>query len=162
MCMTLTIMLINLMIMTLTHPMAMGMLLLIQTILISMMINYLNMNFWFSYIMILVMIGGMLVLFMYMTSIASNEKFKISMKPMVYVFIWALFLLVNIMNDKMFVNNTMMESLNINYNFNYNLIKFMNFPSSMILFFMIIYLFITLIAVVKITNIKYGPMRQKM
>nr|AXS66078.1 NADH dehydrogenase subunit 6 [Staphylinoidea sp. 14 KM-2017] len=160
--MIMTIMFINLMIMNLTHPMTMGVTLLIQTILVAMIINYMNMNFWFSYIMILVMIGGMLVLFMYMTSIASNEKFKISMKLLMYFPMLLTLTLMNLFNDKMIINNTMLESLNTNYNFNLNLIKFMNFPSSMMMFFMIIYLFITLIAVVKITNIKYGPIRQKL
>lgn len=39
-----------------------------------------NYNYWYSYIIFLIIVGGMLVLFIYITRIASNEKFKYSNK----------------------------------------------------------------------------------
>ncbi len=42
-----------------------------------------------------------------------------------------------------------------------SLIKYFNFPNNLIIIIIIIYLFITLIAVVKITKFLYGPLRQK-
>nr|YP_009995386.1 NADH dehydrogenase subunit 6 [Ochthebius hasegawai]QNP09802.1 NADH dehydrogenase subunit 6 [Ochthebius hasegawai] len=144
------------------HPLSMGMILLMQTIVISLITGFFNFNYWFSYILFLIMIGGMLVLFIYMTSIASNEKFKYNNKIMMMM-IGMTFIMLMIL---IFIDDYML-SMNIFQNMIYKnnsylmLAKFYNKPSNMIMFLMIIYLFITLIAVVKITDFKLGPLRQK-
>ena len=50
----------------------MGLTLLIQTILVSIISGLITKTFWFSYILFLVFLGGILVLFIYVTSLASN------------------------------------------------------------------------------------------
>nr|YP_009995282.1 NADH dehydrogenase subunit 6 [Ochthebius quadricollis]QNP09672.1 NADH dehydrogenase subunit 6 [Ochthebius quadricollis] len=144
------------------HPLSMGMTLMIQTIVISLITGFLNFNYWFSYILFLIMIGGMLVLFIYMTSIASNEKFKFNMKLFLFLMLMMMCLMImyiNMDNNMMFMQNF---NMNMNSNINYLMMsKFYNKPSNMIMFLMIIYLLITLIAVVKITDFKSGPLRQK-
>nr|ALO77020.1 NADH deshydrogenase subunit 6 [Mordellidae sp. GENSP02] len=145
----------------LKHPLSMGASLLVQTLLISLMLGNSAPNFWFSYILFLIMVGGMLVLFIYMTSVASNEKFKTN---------WLLLTLIPLttlaiasydmtMSSTFLFNNYESMPISSEINFNQLIIKFMNWPSSITLAFMIIYLLITLIAVVKITNLSYGPLR---
>nr|YP_009441705.1 NADH dehydrogenase subunit 6 [Hydrochus carinatus]AOY39237.1 NADH dehydrogenase subunit 6 [Hydrochus carinatus] len=143
----------------LNHPMSMGFILLIQTILISLITGLFNYNWWFSYILFIIMIGGMMVLFIYMTSIASNEKFKFSYKITIFnILILPGFLFMNDYLIELKNNNSFnMENMN---NINIMLNKFLCLPSNMIMFMMIIYLLITLIAIVKIANIKKGPLRQ--
>nr|ALO70349.1 NADH deshydrogenase subunit 6 [Atheta gagatina] len=147
----------------LNHPMTLGLTLLIQTMLIALITGMLNTTFWFSYILFLIMVGGMLVLFIYMTSIASNEMFSYSNSIMIYmsiIFISSIFIYL-IMDFYMInINFIYLENMFFHKN-NYSITKFFNYPSIMIIFMMIIYLFITLIAVVKITKIEYGPLRQK-
>nr|YP_010121900.1 NADH dehydrogenase subunit 6 [Necrodes littoralis]QRF92667.1 NADH dehydrogenase subunit 6 [Necrodes littoralis] len=145
-----------------SHPLSMGLILLSQTILIALISGIISMNFWFSYILFLIMIGGMLVLFIYMTSVASNEKFKFSILiTIMNLSIMILFLPLNFIDNMLiYANNLNMENI-MNEEIFLSLSKFFNYPSSIILMMMIIYLFITLIAVVKITNISYGPLRQK-
>nr|ALO71212.1 NADH deshydrogenase subunit 6 [Thinonoma atra] len=146
------------------HPMTMGLTLLIQTILIALITGLLNNNFWFSYILFLIMIGGLLVLFIYMTSIASNEMFSYSSKTFLTMLgFFMIMLMTMFIMDPYFINMNFIynESWNNINNLNFNLIKYFNYPSILMIFFMIIYLFITLIAVVKITKIEYGPLRQK-
>nr|AML26375.1 NADH dehydrogenase subunit 6 [Staphylinidae sp. BMNH 1274633] len=148
----------------LNHPMSMGTALFIQTIMISLITGLFNMNFWFSYLLFLIMVGGMLILFMYMTSIASNEIFNYTMKLMVlfFTFIGLLLLLLLLIKEDLFMLNYSLmfkENWNISYKFNY-MSKYFNYPSVMIIYLMIIYLFITLVATVKITKIEYGPLRQ--
>nr|ALO70649.1 NADH deshydrogenase subunit 6 [Lathrobium brunnipes] len=145
------------------HPMSMGMILLSQTILTSMITGFLSFNFWFSYILFLVMIGGMLVLFIYMTSIASNEIFKYSNFITLLIMVMIMTMVISyIFIDKFLMNYfNFNQDIMLNYNFNLSLNKFINYPSNLVLFTIIIYLFITLIAVVKITSIKSGPLRQK-
>nr|YP_009995321.1 NADH dehydrogenase subunit 6 [Ochthebius atriceps]QNP09724.1 NADH dehydrogenase subunit 6 [Ochthebius atriceps] len=144
------------------HPLSMGLILMMQTIMISIITGLLNFNFWFSYILFLIMIGGMLVLFIYMTSIASNEKFKFNNKLTLVLMILNIIMnMLIILIDNYFIK---INNLNFNFNFKSNymmLSKFFNIPSNIIMFMMIIYLFITLIAVVKITDFKLGPLRQK-
>nr|QGX86638.1 NADH dehydrogenase subunit 6 [Lepidapion squamigerum] len=152
--------------MFLNHPLSFGAILLIQTISISLLTGMLSFNYWFSYILFLIMIGGMLILFIYMTSIASNEKFKFSMKMFTFYSMMTMFALLIIMmvdyfylNFNIFNEEMINQSINLTYKLSMN--KYMNFPSLWITLMMIIYLLITLIAIVKITEIQYGPMRQK-
>nr|YP_009995490.1 NADH dehydrogenase subunit 6 [Ochthebius sculptoides]QNP09945.1 NADH dehydrogenase subunit 6 [Ochthebius sculptoides] len=143
------------------HPLSMGMILLMQTILISLITGFLNFNYWFSYILFLIMIGGMLVLFTYMTSVASNEKFNINNKLILMIITMLMMMILLLFNDKFLImNNNLNNFIYMNYNY-YMLSKFYNNPSNYIMFLMIIYLFITLIAVVKITKFQLGPLRQK-
>nr|AND96730.1 NADH deshydrogenase subunit 6 [Onthophagus rhinolophus] len=139
------------------HPLSMGVLLLIQTINLSLYMGYMNLNYWYSYILFLIMIGGMLVLFIYMTSVASNEKFLPSMKMfMFFISIMLTYILISMLIDPFY--------LSINFNFmnqnnNLSLNKFFNFPNLMIMYMLILYLLITLFAIVKITNFKKGSLR---
>nr|AEP27662.1 NADH dehydrogenase subunit 6 [Doydirhynchus austriacus] len=157
--------LMSIMFLFLNHPLSFGLILLIQTTLISLITGNMNYNYWFSYILFLIMIGGMLILFIYMTSIASNEKFKFSIK------LFYLFMIMLILTSTLiFTDNFFMNFLNLNYNLTessslmlnqLSMSKYTNYPTNMIYFMMIIYLFITLIVIVKITEIKFGPLRQK-
>nr|AOY39432.1 NADH dehydrogenase subunit 6 [Disteniidae sp. BMNH 899837] len=151
--------------MFLKHPLSLGTVLMLQTISVSLITGIMNFNFWFSYIVFLIMIGGMLILFLYMTSVASNEKFKLSMTMTTTIMIIVPTMIISTMIMK-FINlefNTKFDIFSHSQIFysNNSLMKYFNFPSSMIYFIMIIYLLIALITVVFITNVKSGPIRQK-
>nr|APX39937.1 NADH dehydrogenase subunit 6 [Longitarsus candidulus] len=164
--MILIFMIINTMLMLMfKHPLTCGMILLNQTILTAFMTGLMSLNFWYSYILFLIMIGGMLILFIYMTSIASNEKFKFNKK-----FMYIYFMLLVILSLWFYTNpNYMNLSMNIidmkNFFFmfknQFSMMKYFNYPNYFIMMMMIIYLFITLIAIVKITKFNYGALRQK-
>nr|AEI29251.1 NADH dehydrogenase subunit 6 [Polydrusus marginatus] len=147
----------------LNHPISFGFIILLQTITFSLITGILNLDFWFSYILFLIMIGGMLILFIYMTSIASNEKFNFSKKM---TFFSLMFLMTTILMNLMLDNFLYMKNLN-NYdlnpqnmlNMNLSMNKFFNSPNMMIMILLMIYLLITLIAIVKITQSKMGPLR---
>nr|ATN23488.1 NADH dehydrogenase subunit 6 [Bruchus sp. EMHAU-15071302] len=156
---------LSIMFMFMNHPLSLGMILLLQTTFVSLVTGTMNYNFWFSYILFLIMIGGMLILFIYMTSIASNEKFKFSSKLMMFFIINMMLLIFFMIIDQYFFNFNMSTYDFIQFNDlkmnNFSLSKYFNYPNNMILYMMIIYLLLTLIMVVKITNIQYGPLRQK-
>nr|WDA93955.1 NADH dehydrogenase subunit 6 [Phyllomyza sp.] len=149
------------------HPLSMGLILLIQTMLICLMTGLMTKNFWFSYILFLIFIGGMLVLFIYVTSLASNEIFSFSFNMMVYVVIYLFFMLILWIYKDLLINiwsiNNEMSSLMYLMNFlkenSMNLLKLYNYPTNMFTIMLMNYLLITLIAVVKITNLHYGPLR---
>nr|WOR80651.1 NADH dehydrogenase subunit 6 [Luciola sp.] len=150
--------------MFISHPLSMGMILLMQTLLISMWTGSLSMNFWYSYILFIVMVGGMLILFIYMTSVASNEKFSYSKILLMLMTIMLMISMIMMMKDQFYSSLNSMNSEMINIKnkilFKLSLNKFYMFPMMFISLSMIIYLLIALIAVVKITNLKSGPLRK--
>nr|YP_010692993.1 NADH dehydrogenase subunit 6 [Carpomya incompleta]WCB98109.1 NADH dehydrogenase subunit 6 [Carpomya incompleta] len=154
--------------MQMNHPLAMGLMLLIQTLQICLLTGLMAKSFWFSYVLFLIFLGGMLVLFIYVTSLASNEMFSLSMKlTTICLIIFSLFMLINMLIDKSFIsffleNNEMQKTYNINMFMeenSLNLHKLYNYPTNLITILLMNYLLITLIAVVKITKLFYGPLR---
>nr|YP_010620964.1 NADH dehydrogenase subunit 6 [Hebardina concinna]WAX39308.1 NADH dehydrogenase subunit 6 [Hebardina concinna] len=150
--------------MQMNHPLAMGLILLIQTLFTCMMSGLLSQSFWFSYILFMIFLGGMLILFIYVTSLASNEMFFLSTKTVMMMIMTMLMSYLIIMKMNFDINNMemltheniyMMEKETLN-----SLMKLYNQPTNMITIMLASYLFLTLIAVVKITNISKGPLRQ--
>nr|YP_006503867.1 NADH dehydrogenase subunit 6 [Elodia flavipalpis]AFA46597.1 NADH dehydrogenase subunit 6 [Elodia flavipalpis] len=157
----------NFFFMFMKHPLAMGLTLLIQTVLISLMSGLISKTFWFSYILFLVFLGGMLVLFIYVTSLASNEMFSLSIKLMLMsTLIMILFLFILFIIDKnLLIQYKNMEILSI-FNMNsfitensLSINKLYNYPTNLINILLMNYLLITLIAIVKITKLFKGPLR---
>nr|UXD78902.1 NADH dehydrogenase subunit 6 [Hipparchia autonoe] len=151
------------------HPISMGLLILLQTLFICLLLGMLINSYWFSYILFLVFLGGLLVLFIYVSSIASNELMNFSIISKLNFFIPPLILLISILmkNNLNWLNFSINEDMNNFINMflfccnenNINLFKLYNEQTYLLMIMMIIYLFITLIAVVKITNIFFGPLR---
>nr|YP_010287569.1 NADH dehydrogenase subunit 6 [Sinomphisa plagialis]UKT61900.1 NADH dehydrogenase subunit 6 [Sinomphisa plagialis] len=153
------------------HPLSMGLMILIQTLLTCIITGMMLPTYWFSYILFLTFMGGLLVLFIYVSSIASNEIFKISFFMKIFFFICIMmFIMISFFSFNNFYKmNFNINNLEMNNFFNMflffnnenkiNLTKLYNNQTFLIMMMMIIYLFITLIAVVKITNIFYGPLR---
>nr|QZK21412.1 NADH dehydrogenase subunit 6 [Drepanotermes sp. ANIC 0159]QZK21490.1 NADH dehydrogenase subunit 6 [Drepanotermes sp. ANIC 0590]QZK22231.1 NADH dehydrogenase subunit 6 [Drepanotermes sp. WA_028] len=141
------------------HPMAMGLMLLIQTTMVCLISGTMYSSFWFSYILFMIMIGGMLVLFMYMTSLASNEMFspsnKMFMATMTLLPI-LMYMMPTVTNNKeMNTHSTMMENeilttTTVMYN------QMMGTMTTLL----VLYMLLTLIVVVNIINVSKGPLRQ--
>nr|YP_010449536.1 NADH dehydrogenase subunit 6 [Anelytra multicurvata]UTU96096.1 NADH dehydrogenase subunit 6 [Anelytra multicurvata] len=153
----------------LTHPLTMTLIIIMQTLLVCLSTGLKSPSFWFSYVLFLVFLGGMLVLFIYITSLASNEMFSLPIKftLLILLMISATFIISLIydhswqlnINDDM--TSTFITATPLHMESNYLLTKLYNNPSSSITLMLVCYLLLTLIVIVKITNIFYGPLRQK-
>nr|YP_001468384.2 NADH dehydrogenase subunit 6 [Culicoides arakawae] len=164
------LMIINSILFTQTmHPMSMGLILLIQTLLTCMFTGFMTKSFWFSYILFLIFIGGMLILFIYMSSLASNEKFKFSFSTGMKIFMLMFILLLMLFIDNFWFSPNTFNNELINLSNNLCLMK-ENFlpvskmydnPNNWIVIFLINYLLLNLIIVVKITHSYSGPLRPK-
>nr|QJQ72525.1 NADH dehydrogenase subunit 6 [Nymphalis ladakensis] len=151
------------------HPFSMGLMILIQTLLLCLLSSMLINTYWFSYILFLIFLGGLMVLFIYVSSIASNELFKMSFFNksfylyMILIMIISYFFKNNLFWMNFSINDEMINYFNsflfFNNELNFNLSKLYNKQTYLLTLMMIIYLFITLIATVKITNIFFGPLR---
>nr|AXS66118.1 NADH dehydrogenase subunit 6 [Curculionoidea sp. 28 KM-2017] len=149
----------------LKHPLALGGGLLLQTTLLAMVTGFFYQNFWFSYILFLIMIGGMLVMFIYMTSIASNEKFQIPKKKSILAPVSSLSFLASLLLADLFYGFMMPPKTTGNWgseaSLGLSLSKFFSPPFSALTVGLMLYLLLTLVVVVKITNKPNGPLRQK-
>nr|YP_009485744.1 NADH dehydrogenase subunit 6 [Canthesancus helluo]AVZ00880.1 NADH dehydrogenase subunit 6 [Canthesancus helluo] len=146
------------------HPLSMGLILIIQTIIIAIYTGMMINMFWFSYILIITMLSGTLVLFIYMASVASNEKFSSSLSmsclilPMITLCLMIPFLVDQLKYEKdwstskknMIDNDQLMT-----------LIKLFNMNNMSITIMLVSYLFLTMIAISFIVNIYEGPLRMK-
>nr|AXS65216.1 NADH dehydrogenase subunit 6 [Chrysomeloidea sp. 4 KM-2017] len=147
-----------------THPLSLGLTLLIQVILIALITGFMSLNFWSSYIIFMIMIGGMLILFTYMTSIASNEKFNYSPKILMMIVPYTIIMSICMLTDKsLFMSKIKLETTKFDTPLVSQLYlnKFLNYPHMMIYLIIIVFLLITLIAVVTITTKNKGTLRQK-
>nr|URX53626.1 NADH dehydrogenase subunit 6 [Postelectrotermes sp. 1 AB-2022a]URX53678.1 NADH dehydrogenase subunit 6 [Postelectrotermes sp. 1 AB-2022a]URX53743.1 NADH dehydrogenase subunit 6 [Postelectrotermes sp. 1 AB-2022a] len=142
------------------HPLAMGMMLLMQTTMMCFISGMMYQSFWFQYILFMVFVGGMLVLFIYVASLASNEMFSLSTKLMTIMIMMSLGM--TIIKDWTTIKTK--ETTEYNSTMSNEIItmtsKLYNLPNGTLTILMALYLFMTLIVVVKITNVSKGPLRQ--
>nr|YP_010555738.1 NADH dehydrogenase subunit 6 [Eupelmus anpingensis]UYR45767.1 NADH dehydrogenase subunit 6 [Eupelmus anpingensis] len=153
------------------HPLFYGIILFLYTLftLINMSLNFLN-N-WFSYITFLILIGGLMIIFLYFTSFISNMKISMKWSFLKMIpfknFMFILFIIINlIFNFNQFMSpmkinemnsyNFMILNLKENYFFSFIFIKNKNLNIIMCM----IYLLICLTFIVKICIIKKFTLRK--
>nr|QTH79118.1 NADH dehydrogenase subunit 6 [Empria sp.] len=147
-------------------PLSMGLMLLIQTLNITLISGLISLNFWYSYILFLIMLGGMLILFIYVSSLSSNHKFIFDKKFLYMNLFLYIIIIVMILYSKNFYNFNydLYKILNMEISQNFlmkmSMNKLYNYPTNQIMIMIINYLLLTLFIVVKITNINLGPLRK--
>lgn len=138
-----------------SHPIAILSLILIQTINLCFLIWILIKINWLPYILFLIFLGGLIVLFIYVTSLASNEKFEINIeeiKTTAGIGRTVIFFSLLIV----YFNFNMQPPLNILSQ--QNRIIFRS-PVTYLTLIIISFLLITLVVAVKITTKFEGPLR---
>nr|UFK32158.1 NADH dehydrogenase subunit 6 [Michalowskiya breviprocessa] len=139
----------------LKSPMSMGMMLLLQTMMMIMLMNLIMVSSWFTMITFLMMIGGLLILFTYMSSIASNEKFKLKIN------LTMIMIILLMLTDEMMINwqiNENQELMELDSK-DYSLTKLYNKKSMIMTIMLVMYLLLTMISVSKIVKHHEGPLR---
>nr|QPK42071.1 NADH dehydrogenase subunit 6 [Zhengitettix curvispinus] len=138
-------------------------LLLYKPLMTSFMMNIYMTNTWFSYLLMIIFIGGMMVLFIYITSIVPNENDK--KNKMLIMISLTMLIMLTMINIKYYNYFKTPETVNMNYyimNQEYMMLnKIFNKHVYMLYITMMIYLFIALMAVNMIFNVEKGPLRKK-
>lgn len=149
------------------HPISLGLILFIQTLLTCILTGLIRKNFWISYILFLIFIGGMLILFIYISSLSPNLIIRFSSKIIIIFLIFRLLLIITLFLDKFFIINIKNNydsltnnKLNLLNNNTLLLSKIYNYPNNFLTIIIIIYLLLTLIIIVKISNSFIGPLRK--
>nr|YP_010192724.1 NADH dehydrogenase subunit 6 [Picromerus lewisi]QZP40904.1 NADH dehydrogenase subunit 6 [Picromerus lewisi]URT60198.1 NADH dehydrogenase subunit 6 [Picromerus lewisi]UYG49494.1 NADH dehydrogenase subunit 6 [Picromerus lewisi]WQM56497.1 NADH dehydrogenase subunit 6 [Picromerus lewisi] len=147
----------SLVLLSLNHPLSMGLILIIQTLITSTIIGFMLGSFFFSYIIIIIMLSGSLVLFIYMASVASNEKFK---SPINMMFISSISMMFIMSLSFMYLYKSYLKN-ELYYNDTITLIKIFNTITAQLTLLMIIYLLFTMIVVSNVSKTNEGPLRMK-
>lgn len=158
------ILLITVLFLFIKHPLRMGITLIIQTVLISILTGRIIKSFWFSYILLIILLSGALVLFIYIARIASNEKFYSSVlltKLIIIIIITSTIICYLIDNVyKNIINNEIIRIF-LEIRQEITLIKIFNMQNIQLTILLILYLLFTIIVVTYNVNIFEGPIRAK-
>nr|AZZ89034.1 NADH dehydrogenase subunit 6 [Achilidae gen. 1 sp. n. 1 SX-2018] len=146
------------------HPLSMGFMLTVQTTIMCLYSSTLMSSPWFGYILFIIMIGGMMVMFMYMSSIASNEKFKLMKMKSILIITMMMTVIATITNQDLSLEETfkMMENktIIISNEEMKSTAKFMTkFKSNLTILIMLI-LLLTMISVTNISSTFEGPLKK--
>nr|UGS80461.1 NADH dehydrogenase subunit 6 [Lachesilla sp. LaspMLY] len=149
-----------------SNPLSMGLLLILQIIFSSIYFCFFLKSSWFFYIFILIFIGGMLILFIYVTSIFPNEKFKISQLMLfksallfllflILLLLYLYYMSLNLSQMETYMDWSIMDSKASN-----STKKIFMSQTYYMYMLMVNYLFFCMIVVIKITNFFQGPLRK--
>nr|YP_007317449.1 NADH dehydrogenase subunit 6 [Halicryptus spinulosus]CBK55562.1 NADH dehydrogenase subunit 6 [Halicryptus spinulosus] len=142
------------------HPLMMVLAIMILTLSSALALGVIQPSFWFSYILFLVFLGGLLVLFLYISSLAANEMVYLKMfysSLMLLPLYWLMMIVFWFMNPTS-TNYSHTSTLMMNYEDTASL-TFSGMNFSLIILLMI-YLLLTLVGVVNIVQLGHGPLRQ--
>lgn len=133
------------------------MLLLIQTIITTILISITRNTSWITIVIFLIIIGGILILFIYIRRVAGNEKFTNNYKTSFIVILILMLPLEELINE---ININEFQNRYIN-NESITFIKIYNKKTINITLIIFIYMYLTIIVVTKIVKIHKGPLRSK-
>lgn len=110
--------------------------------------------------------GGILVLFIYVTSIFPNNKFFFNQFTGLIIFLLIIILFLSVLVSNNFFNlNFIFLDFKNNYLIDLTLsnsltIKIFFYKTNLIIIFLVIYLFYCILVVIKITSFINGPLRK--
>lgn len=139
----------------LRNPISIGIILILQTITIIIFIRTIIESSWFAISTFIIIIGGLLIMFIYIRRIASNEKFKVKINLTIIL------IYIIIFYDQIIIEYQINETQNIllTNSFNFSLTKIYNKKSIFLTILLVLYLLLTIIAVTKIVKHHKGPLR---
>merc|ERR1712243_69339 len=137
-------------IMIMSHPITLGIIIIIMALNIGLWAFYIVYS-WFIYLLVLVFLGGV-ILIIYISTLSANEKFSPN-----NIYLATLLFCTPII----FSNSNLLVSVNIRDNI--NIITHMYESKNVsILSYLMIYLLITLVCVVKLVKFEDGPLIKRL
>jgi len=133
----------------LTHPISLGIVLIFYSLLIGVTAITFRAP-WFFYLLVLVFLGGVIILIIYIRTLAANEKFIQPEFPRIIIFI-----MVGIIVRFMLTNYNYGNKSSHNIRILINLYEYSNRRLSI---FLITYLLVTIVCVVKLVKFERGPL----
>lgn len=148
------IVIVSILILLLNHPLAFIISLFAQTLLVCISLK--NISLWISLILFLIFLGGILVIFIYVSSLSANEKFNIRLTSFLWTFPTAIIFLLILTRTEM-ISST---SLGYQRPADYMVINFSIRNLALLTYcFVVVYLFLALLLVIDFLNINKKPLR---
>jgi len=143
------------------HPLSLGFILIVTSVVFSILIFLSSRTAWISYIVMIVFLRGSIVIFIYITSISSNEAIYFDFK---YILLRIIINIILLLTNKIYLfnyNTKNLNSLNPLNNSNSLEIIYKTYRNSLnfLTIFIIIYLLLIIIVAVKISIIVKSPVR---
>lgn len=140
--------------MHINHPVFITLIIILQRLIICVTLWITSPTAWIAYTLFLIFIGGLIVLFIYTTSLASNEKIETSVltfkKIITLTLVITVIIIVNIFSETSFKK---IYSLKIQIEATFS------WKSCPVVIIIISYLLFTLIVIVKTADKIEGPLR---
>nr|YP_009000474.1 NADH dehydrogenase subunit 6 [Ornithodoros brasiliensis]AHF21688.1 NADH dehydrogenase subunit 6 [Ornithodoros brasiliensis]QZP40891.1 NADH dehydrogenase subunit 6 [Ornithodoros brasiliensis] len=128
-----------------SHPLSMIMTMILATLYINIIMYTVMKHSWFPLIITLLMLGGLLVIFLYITSLTPNKKFSFNKKILLIIPVMIFF---TKFNNLFFHSNYSVQTNNI-----------FSKTSTTMLIFLLMYLMITLISIMMIIKSSMAPLK---
>nr|YP_009735163.1 NADH dehydrogenase subunit 6 [Acropyga pallida]QBG38657.1 NADH dehydrogenase subunit 6 [Acropyga pallida] len=151
------------------NPIMMMINMIIYSMMICMKISMWKSNYLYSIIMFLIMISGLMIMFLYFSSLISNEQTKFKFNKLLLTNMIFNFMMIIILNYKLnfFHNspkkfnfseiNLMMKLNEMNYQ---NILNLYEYPFNNLTIISMFYLMISLFSIIKICSIKTFTLRK--
>lgn len=141
-------------------PLKSNLIILFQTILISIIINLINKTSWISFIIFILYVRGLIIIFLYISRIAFNEL-NINKNFKLLILLTILILLIILKFKSLFIKENFNFENKYIFEDNKYFINIFIIPNNLIIYFIILILFFILILVIWLLKNKKGPLRQK-
>nr|AFI13783.1 NADH dehydrogenase subunit 6 [Diuraphis noxia] len=141
-------------------PLSSNLIILIQTLSLTLMINLINKTSWISFMIFILYIGGLMIIFLYISSIAFNElNINKNFKNLIYKLI---FIILVLMYFKMSLNlNNMNYENKFMFEDNFYMLNMFILPNNLMMYMIMFILFFMLILIIWMLKINKGPIGQK-
>lgn len=144
-------------------PLALTVYLSLNTITVAIVIISYIKTSWFSFILIIVFLSGIIVIFTYVSSLSSNQFNPPSNYLIISILslIIFIFILILMYSNTFYLNTISTQPISFNLVYSPNLHKLYERESALIISILLVYLLITLLVVVKNSSINKAPLRSK-
>ena len=134
-----------------SHPISLGIIIIIIALNIGIWAFYIVYS-WFMYLLVLVFLGGVIVLIIYMSTLSANEKFSPnSIYAGTLIFCTPVFL----SSSNLLISPYITDNINI-------ITHIYESKNVSILSYLMVYLLITLVCVVKLVKFEEGPLIKRL
>nr|AXI98568.1 NADH dehydrogenase subunit 6 [Pseudoniphargus elongatus] len=142
-------------------PLFLSLIIIVQTITIAIIVNILTLSSWFSFMLLMIYLSGMMIVFIYVSSMASNEFFPLKYSKLMAFVILSIILLTSIFMSNYHPKSDYINILNLDLTQTtiFKTAKMFAKPLFMMTILLIIYLLLAMIMVVKNSSFSSGPMR---
>nr|YP_010127206.1 NADH dehydrogenase subunit 6 [Brevicoryne brassicae]QPO84590.1 NADH dehydrogenase subunit 6 [Brevicoryne brassicae] len=156
----LTNLILAIMLTMMKSPISSNLIILIQTMTLTMMINLINKTSWISFMVFILYIGGLMIIFLYISSIAFNElNINKNYKNMFYKLIF-ITLVLSYFKMSLNLNNLNYEN-KFMFEDNFYFLNMFMLPNNLMIYLIMFILFFMLILIIWMLKINKGPIRQK-